>query len=118
MNIQSCTHALSAAPCMPREVEVKVVCNSDGAAFVSWNDTYGMANFSLTAIVSGTLQTLCVTQQNSCNVTSLICGETYNLSLTASNEQCSLTAATHANLTTREFGVDSTNRTGFYLSKI
>ncbi|KAM9349923.1 fibronectin [Symphorus nematophorus] len=93
--------SLTSAPCLPRELEVEVDCNSDGAAVVSWNATYGTANFSLTAIVSGALQTLCETQQNSCNVTGLSCGETYNLSLTASNEQCSLTAPMHANLTTR-----------------
>uniref|UniRef100_A0A3B4UWS1 Fibronectin type-III domain-containing protein n=1 Tax=Seriola dumerili TaxID=41447 RepID=A0A3B4UWS1_SERDU len=93
--------SLTSAPCLPREVEVEVNCNSDGAAVVSWNSTYGTANVSLTAIVSGSLQTLCTTQQNRCNVTGLTCGETYNLSLTASNQQCSLTAPTHANLTTR-----------------
>lgn len=87
---------------MPTEVEVEVKCNADGAALVSWNETYGTLNFSLTAIVSGTLQTLCATQQNSCNVTGLSCGETYNLSLTASNSRCSLTAPTYANLTARE----------------
>ncbi|KAM7379234.1 hypothetical protein PAMP_004799 [Pampus punctatissimus] len=92
---------LTTAPCLPTDVEVEVDCNSDGAAVVSWNATYGAANFSLTAIVSGSLETLCTTQQNSCNVTDLSCGETYNLSLTASNKQCSLTAPTHANLTTR-----------------
>lgn len=101
---------LSSAPCMPREVEVEVECNSDGAAVVSWNATYGTANFSLTAIVSGDLQTLCATQQNGCNVTGLSCGETYNLSLTASNKQCSLTAPTHANLTTREPSAYSTKK--------
>ncbi|XP_071348392.1 LOW QUALITY PROTEIN: pneumococcal serine-rich repeat protein-like [Trachinotus anak] len=92
--------SLISAPCLPREVEIEVNCNSDGAT-VSWNTTYGTANFSLTAIVSGSLQTLCTTQQNRCYVTGLTCGETYNLSLTASNQQCSLTAPMHANLTTR-----------------
>uniref|UniRef100_A0A3Q3FC03 Fibronectin type-III domain-containing protein n=1 Tax=Labrus bergylta TaxID=56723 RepID=A0A3Q3FC03_9LABR len=58
-------------------------------------------NFSLTAVVDGNLQTLCATQQNICNVTGLSCGETYNLSLTGSNTQCSLTAPMHFNLTTR-----------------
>ncbi|XP_018532382.1 mucin-4 isoform X2 [Lates calcarifer] len=93
--------SLTSAPCLPREVEVEVDCNSDGAAVVSWNTTYGTANFSLSAIVSGSLQTLCTTQQNSCNVNSLTCGETYNISLTASNDQCSLTVPMRANLTTR-----------------
>ncbi|XP_037642392.1 tenascin-N-like [Sebastes umbrosus] len=93
--------SLTSAPCLPREVEVEVDCKSDGAAVVSWNTTYGAANFSLTAIVSGSLQTLCATQHNSCNVTGLSCGETYNVSFTASNSQCNLTAPMHANLTTR-----------------
>ena len=101
MCILKLTHVVSSAPCLPREVEVEVDCDSDGAATVSWNTTYGTANFSLTAIVSGSLQTLCTTQQNRCNVTSLTCGETYNLSLMAANKQCSLTAPMHANLTTR-----------------
>ncbi|XP_033507400.2 uncharacterized protein LOC117272533 [Epinephelus lanceolatus] len=92
---------LTSAPCLPREIDVEVDCNSEGAAIVYWNATYGAANFSLTAIVSGSLQTLCETQQNRCNVTGLSCGETYNISLTASNTQCSLTAPMHANLTTR-----------------
>ncbi|XP_074545118.1 uncharacterized protein LOC141804545 [Halichoeres trimaculatus] len=93
--------SFTSAPCLPREVEVEVDCNSDGAAVVSWNATHGPANFSLTAIVSGSLQTLCETQQNSCNVTGLSCGETYNLSLAVSNTQCSLTVPMHSNLTTR-----------------
>ncbi|TMS09781.1 Fibronectin type III domain-containing protein 7 [Larimichthys crocea] len=91
----------SSAPCVPTEIDVDVNCNSDGDAVVSWNSTYGTANFSLTASVSGNLQTLCATQQNSCNVTGLTCGETYNLSLTASNTQCSLTVPMHTNLTTQ-----------------
>ncbi|XP_065810044.1 receptor-type tyrosine-protein phosphatase beta-like [Labrus bergylta] len=93
--------SLTSAPCLPREVEGEVDCSYDGAAVVSWNSTYGTANFSLTAVVDGNLQTLCATQQNICNVTGLSCGETYNLSLTGSNTQCSLTAPMHFNLTTR-----------------
>lgn len=87
---------------MPAEVEVDVRCHSDAAAVVSWNATRGPANFSLTAIISGELRTLCVTQQNACNVTGVSCGETYNLSLTASNTQCDVAAPTHVSLSTRE----------------
>uniref|UniRef100_A0A8D3EA47 Fibronectin type-III domain-containing protein n=2 Tax=Scophthalmus maximus TaxID=52904 RepID=A0A8D3EA47_SCOMX len=92
--------SLTSAPCLPPDVEVEVNCNSDGAAVVTWNTT-GTANFSLTAIVSGSLQTLCTSRHNRCNVTNLACGETYNLSLTAINDQCSLTTLMPANLTTR-----------------
>ncbi|CAJ1072098.1 unnamed protein product%2C partial [Xyrichtys novacula] len=91
----------TSAPCLPNQVEGEVDCSSDGAAVVSWDATHGAANFSLTAVVSGSLRTLCETQQKSCNVTGLSCGETYNLSLTVSNSQCSLTAPMHSNLTTR-----------------
>lgn len=87
---------------MPAELRADVQCSSDVAAVVSWNASHGTANYSLTAIISGTLQTLCTTQRNTCNVTGLSCGETYNLSLTASNGQCSLAAPTHNNLTARE----------------
>lgn len=90
------------APCLPKDVKFK--CQSGGAA-VSWNATYGTANFSLTAIVNGSVQTLCTTQQNSCNVTGLSCGQTYNISLTASNSQCAVAAPTNAGLTTSELNV-------------
>lgn len=96
------SHFSSPAPCVPTEVAVDVRCHSDAAAVVSWNATGRAANFSLTTIVSGELRTLCVTQHNTCNVTGLSCGETYNLSLTASNTQCSVGAPTHVNLRTRE----------------
>ncbi|XP_017277744.1 serine-rich adhesin for platelets-like [Kryptolebias marmoratus] len=92
---------LTTAPCLPAQVNVEVSCESDSDAAVSWSSTYGTANVSLKAFIRGSLQTLCTTQRSSCNVTGLSCGETYNLSLAASNEQCSLTAPTHVNLTTR-----------------
>ncbi|XP_041848242.1 uncharacterized protein LOC121644412 [Melanotaenia boesemani] len=93
--------AITSAPCLPSEVKVEIICQSDGAAEVSWNSIYGTGNVSVMADVGGSLQTLCTTQHNRCNVTGLSCGETYNLSLTVSNKQCSLTAPTHTNLTTR-----------------
>lgn len=93
----------SSAPCVPTEMEVDVKCHSDAAAVVSWSATRGAANFSLTAIIGGEHRTLCVTEQNTCNVSGVNCGETYSLSLSASDAQCSVAAPTHVNLTTREF---------------
>ncbi|XP_058478916.1 mucin-4-like [Solea solea] len=92
---------LTTAPCLPGDILTVANCNSDGAANVSWNTISGAANFSLTAFVSGSVQTLCTTQENSCNVTDLACGETYNLNITVSNEECSLTAMMPTNVTTR-----------------
>uniref|UniRef100_A0AAX7TG83 Fibronectin type-III domain-containing protein n=1 Tax=Astatotilapia calliptera TaxID=8154 RepID=A0AAX7TG83_ASTCA len=88
-------------PCLPRDMTVEVNCTSDNAVLVSWNGTYGTTNISLMAVVGGSLQTLCTTQQESCNMTSLSCGETYSLSINASNDQCSLSTQTLSNFTTR-----------------
>ncbi|XP_030016445.1 uncharacterized protein LOC115437357 [Sphaeramia orbicularis] len=93
--------SFTSAPCLPTEIDVEVDCAFDGAALISWSATESNEKFAITAIVSGSLQTLCTTRQNNCSVNGLNCGETYNLSLTASNTQCSLAAPMHANLTTR-----------------
>lgn len=92
----------SSAPCLPEELEVEVSCESDGDAVVSWNTTHGSSNISL-AIIAGSPQVLCTTMHSSCHVSGLGCGQTYDISLTASNEQCSLTNLTHARLVTREY---------------
>ncbi|XP_054602382.2 serine-rich adhesin for platelets [Nothobranchius furzeri] len=92
---------LTTAPCLPSRVNVRVSCESDGDALVFWSSAQGATNVSLEAVVGGSLQSLCTTQQNSCNVTGLSCSASYNLSLIASNDQCSITAPTYANLTTR-----------------
>ncbi|XP_054624499.1 uncharacterized protein LOC129177418 [Dunckerocampus dactyliophorus] len=91
--------SLTSAPCLPTSIEVDVNCDYDGVAMASWNATHGAANISLTA--SGSLQVQCEAQHNTCNLTGLSCGETYNLSLTASNNQCTLTSHLYSNVTTR-----------------
>ncbi|XP_032422074.1 uncharacterized protein LOC116722071 [Xiphophorus hellerii] len=98
---------LTSAPCLPSHVAAEVSCESDTDAIVSWNSFLSMpsvsqpTNISVVAAIAGTLQTLCTTPRRSCNVSGLSCGETYKLSLIATNEQCSLTAQTHVNITTR-----------------
>ncbi|XP_072296578.1 uncharacterized protein [Eucyclogobius newberryi] len=88
------------APCSPQSVQVQVNCNSDGGASLSWTAPVA-ANFSVTSVVDGNPQTLCTTQQNSCDVSGLSCGQTYNFNLTATNEQCSVTAPAQPSLNTR-----------------
>uniref|UniRef100_A0A672FAN5 Fibronectin type-III domain-containing protein n=1 Tax=Salarias fasciatus TaxID=181472 RepID=A0A672FAN5_SALFA len=59
------------------------------AAVASWSSTRGAATFTLTADVGGTQETLCSTQDSSCDVRGLSCGRSYSPVLTASNDQCS-----------------------------
>ncbi|XP_049603206.1 pneumococcal serine-rich repeat protein [Syngnathus scovelli] len=91
---------VTSAPCLPTNVDVEVDCNSDGVAVASWSPPYGIANISLTA--SGSRQFHCQAGLLSiCNLTGLDCGETYNLSLTASNNNCNVTSHMQSNFTTR-----------------
>ncbi|XP_015242186.1 PREDICTED: uncharacterized protein LOC107092315 [Cyprinodon variegatus] len=98
---------LTSAPCLPANITAKVSCESDSDAIVSWSSPTILSpistqtNISVMTIVGGSPQTLCTTQHSYCNLTGLSCGETHNLSLTATNEQCSLTAQTHISVTTR-----------------
>ncbi|XP_019712180.1 receptor-type tyrosine-protein phosphatase beta-like [Hippocampus comes] len=100
---ESTTVSFTSAPCLPTNINVEVDCNSDGVAVASWSPPYGTANISLTA--SGSLEFPCQAEHNNalsiCNLTGLDCGETYNLSLTASNDYCSVTSHMHSNFTTR-----------------
>ncbi|XP_055084582.1 fibronectin type III domain-containing protein 7-like [Periophthalmus magnuspinnatus] len=91
---------LISAPCSPQNITAQVNCSLDGGAIVSWTANAG-ANFSVTSVVNGSQQTLCTTQQNSCSLSGLGCGQSYSLSLTATNNQCSITASTHPSLNTR-----------------
>ncbi|XP_061652447.1 uncharacterized protein LOC133488520 [Phyllopteryx taeniolatus] len=91
--------SFTSAPCLPTNIEVEVDCNSDGVAVASWDPPYGTANISLTA--SGGLQVHCQAENNICNVSGLSCGETYNVSLTASNNHCDVASHMPSNFTTR-----------------
>uniref|UniRef100_A0A8C5HBY8 Uncharacterized LOC114458429 n=2 Tax=Gouania willdenowi TaxID=441366 RepID=A0A8C5HBY8_GOUWI len=100
----SVTLSLTTAPCLPSNMAVNVNCDSDQDAVVSWTSFSSSAaavNVSATSEVGGALQCVSTSQQSNCNLTSLSCGRSYELSLSVSNEQCSLTAPTRLNLTTR-----------------
>ncbi|KAJ8277963.1 hypothetical protein GJAV_G00082190 [Gymnothorax javanicus] len=75
------------APCAPDRVEVEVGCEND-SALVSWSFSDGATSYAVAVIGVNGHRAHCSTEGNFCTVTGLICGETYNLSLTSTNEQC------------------------------
>uniref|UniRef100_A0AAZ3P4N4 Fibronectin type-III domain-containing protein n=1 Tax=Oncorhynchus tshawytscha TaxID=74940 RepID=A0AAZ3P4N4_ONCTS len=93
--------SLSPAPCLPSSVQAQVDCGSDGAALLSWSYTDGANNYTLSANgVEGEVVS-CTTQQNHCNVTGLSCGGHYNVTLTATNQECQITVPINASFDTR-----------------
>uniref|UniRef100_A0A674DRB0 Uncharacterized LOC115157442 n=1 Tax=Salmo trutta TaxID=8032 RepID=A0A674DRB0_SALTR len=92
---------LSPAPCLPSSVQAQVDCGSDGAALLSWSYTDGANNYTLSANGVGGEVVSCTTQQNHCNVTGLSCGAHYNITLTATNQECQITVPINASFDTR-----------------
>lgn len=80
---------------------VAVQCANDSAS-VSWAWSDGAASYELTATSYNGAQLKCVTVQNSCNITYLECGQTYNLSLTAFNSAGDVNLQTGVTFQSRE----------------
>ncbi|KAI5096119.1 hypothetical protein C0J45_14549, partial [Silurus meridionalis] len=77
---------LTTVPCLPdpNSFAVTVQCPNNSAS-VSWAWSDGATSYELTATSNNGDQLKCVTNLNTCNITNLECGQTYNLSLTTIN---------------------------------
>ncbi|KAI4885449.1 hypothetical protein NFI96_001413 [Prochilodus magdalenae] len=82
---------LLTAPCVPdsTSVSVQVDCATD-TALLSWAfGSAGVDNYTAVVLGSGGHISSCSTEQNQCNV-SLLCGQSYNLTLISVNQQCQI----------------------------
>ncbi|XDV27993.1 hypothetical protein PO909_031421, partial [Leuciscus waleckii] len=95
-------------PCLSSSVSAIVDCATD-SALVSWSIMAGADNYTVTALGSGGQRFSCSSQQNNCNISSLQCGQLYNLTFTSTNQQCQITSATNA--TFRSMPCEPTNVT-------
>nr|XP_015211037.1 PREDICTED: uncharacterized protein LOC102685057 [Lepisosteus oculatus] len=87
-------------PCVPDHVETNVDCGTN-TAWVSWMYTYGAESYLATAEGADGHVASCNTNDNTCNITDLNCGQIYNLTLTAINEQCQNKTPTVFSFSTR-----------------
>lgn len=94
--------SLFLAPCVPANVSAIVDCASD-SALVSWSASVAAENYSVTALGSGGQVVSCSTQQNRCNISSLYCGQLYELALTTTNQQCEITTAINVTFQSSEY---------------
>ncbi|XP_055044899.2 uncharacterized protein fndc7b [Misgurnus anguillicaudatus] len=86
---------ITSAPCQPDSGSVDVDVNCENAtALVSWDWSGGATSYELTATSNDGYITTCVSEENYCNVSELVCGQTYNISLTAVSDQCQVTHET------------------------
>ncbi|KAL0966456.1 hypothetical protein UPYG_G00295510 [Umbra pygmaea] len=98
-SVPSKTVQVHTAPCIPSTVQTQLFSGSD-AVLLSWNYTGGETNFTLSAIGIGGNEVSCSTRQNNCTITGLLCGEQYNVSLTATTQEGQITVPVNASFNT------------------
>ncbi|KAJ8274470.1 hypothetical protein COCON_G00090950 [Conger conger] len=91
---------LTSTPCVSDNVDAKVDCEAE-MAMLSWDFGEGAESYTATVVGIGGHQASCTTPDNHCNVTVLSCGETYNLTLTSTNQECQITTPTGVTFQTR-----------------
>ncbi|XP_069593413.1 uncharacterized protein [Ranitomeya imitator] len=78
---------IHSAPCAPVDVHPSLNC-TDNSALVSWGVSPGASNYTLSMNSSyGNRQ--CSSEDTSCHVQDLACGESYAVAVSAHNEVCS-----------------------------
>ncbi|XP_053549799.1 uncharacterized protein LOC128641237 [Bombina bombina] len=88
-NSTALTAQVYTAPCAPQNVKAVVLCGLN-LTTVSWDLTPGAWNY--TAVVTGGEERSCSTSGSACNIQGLECGQTYNVTVRATGEQCSITS--------------------------
>ncbi|XP_065133048.2 uncharacterized protein fndc7rs1 [Paramisgurnus dabryanus] len=98
---KSVTSQITAGPCPPSSVSAVLLDCSSNTALVSWTSIPGV---QYTARANGTMGSSagveCNTTNSNCTLTNLQCGSQYNISVTATRNNCSTTANMMSNFTT------------------
>ncbi|XP_074491158.1 uncharacterized protein fndc7b [Sebastes fasciatus] len=79
---------LQAVPCVPQQVEARVVCES-GAVAVSWEPSKGAMWYTTVAQGNGGYASVCVSNESTCLLDDLMCGHNYSITVSASDKTCS-----------------------------
>ncbi|XP_051803703.1 fibronectin type III domain-containing protein 7-like [Acanthochromis polyacanthus] len=80
---------LQSVPCKPTSVKAALRCHSNSVA-VTWEQGSGGRSYVAVAVAAdGSHQTECNNTMTYCDLTSLQCGQTYNISVFSQDESCS-----------------------------
>ncbi|XP_064190128.1 uncharacterized protein LOC135254105 [Anguilla rostrata] len=83
---------VNTVPCEPQNVSASVDCASD-AGLVRWEQGEGVASYRVEAAGVDGHMTQCNSTSTSCRLPGLHCGQQYNLTVTAQDEQCDTSRA-------------------------
>ncbi|KAM3619311.1 uncharacterized protein V6R79_006036 [Siganus canaliculatus] len=90
---------LNAAPCVPQQVEARAVCES-GAVAVSWEPSKGASSYTAVAQGNGGYASTCNSSDTTCLFSDLLCGLSYSITVSASDETCSSAGSAAVELNT------------------
>ncbi|TKS74220.1 Fibronectin type III domain-containing protein 7 [Collichthys lucidus] len=96
---------LQAVPCVPQQVEARVVCES-GVVAVSWEPSKGATSYTTVAQGNGGYASACNSSQTTCDFDDLLCGLSYSVTVSASDETCSSAESSAVDINTED-GVSS-----------
>ncbi|CAB1419900.1 unnamed protein product [Pleuronectes platessa] len=94
------TVLLVAAPCAAENVKANVNCENSSAE-ISWSPANGASSYAVTAVAADGHRASCETTEDRCELTTLQCGQTYNVSLTTISAHCQTERPTNATFSTR-----------------
>nr|XP_020471689.1 fibronectin type III domain-containing protein 7-like [Monopterus albus]XP_020471690.1 fibronectin type III domain-containing protein 7-like [Monopterus albus] len=77
---------VQAGPCAPTNVSSQLNCSAD-IAQVSWTPSVNAVSYAVTATSNGQSLT-CTSSSSNCTLSNLVCGQTYNISVTATDGNC------------------------------
>lgn len=76
-----------AAPCVPQEVTAQMLCGNN-TGVVSWAEDENVDSYYVQALGPDGHKIFCDSVTNSCQLPSMHCGQTYNLTVTAQDGRC------------------------------
>ncbi|KAK6484735.1 hypothetical protein HHUSO_G12572 [Huso huso] len=94
---QSISQDIESVPCVPQSVDAELDCTSN-TALVLWEPSSGAESYIVNAVSTDGHIASCNTSETICQVTDLMCGNTYNISVTAINQQCNVSHSTQAEI--------------------
>ncbi|XP_056895182.1 fibronectin-like isoform X2 [Takifugu flavidus] len=78
---------IKTVPCIPDNITAVPLCEDNGA-IVTWGNSPVATSYQLTATGVDGHSAVCNTSVNNCTLAHLQCGQSYNLSITASGDNC------------------------------
>lgn len=88
-----------AGPCQASGIEAEIDCEADSAT-ISWQPGVGAVSYVTELTASSGHTTRCATNHTNCELSSLQCGEEYNVTVKALGDTCNNTAQMAGYLTT------------------